>query len=116
MNIEEQFLREKLNPKENPFKVPDGYFDTFADRVMQKIPEDAKVVTMRSNRKSSRGWAYAAACLLLCVCSVVGFYQFESAKSDTATTAMASTTDSFDEAADYVMMDNQDIYACLMND
>lgn len=39
--------REKINDifgKENHFKVPEGYFDNFAEQMMAKIPEQELIL------------------------------------------------------------------------
>lgn len=113
---EENYIIEKAG-KRNPFQVPDGYFDTFASQLMQSLPEQpvckpcAKTV-----RLHSVFYAAASICVLL-VCMAVYLLWPASAQTD-AVQAQApvykeSDNASFDEVADYVMLDNQDIYACL---
>ena len=64
---------------------------------------------------------YAAASVCALFISVVA-YQSHSDKDVTAPTQTVVANnqmlmdDYFDEAADYVMLDNQDIYACLSSD
>ena len=71
--------------KTNPFKTPDGYFDTLASRVMSQIPEEihesastsdskkkAKVVGMIP-RKRNNGWVKWAAGIAACVCGLALF-------------------------------------------
>ena len=38
MTNEEKFIIESLG-KENPFRVPEGYFDHFAEQFMNELPE-----------------------------------------------------------------------------
>ena len=38
---QDDILREKFG-RENHFRVPEGYFDDFADRMMEMIPEAAE--------------------------------------------------------------------------
>ena len=38
MIAEEKYLEDKYGKKQ-PFKVPNGYFDSFADNLMDKLPE-----------------------------------------------------------------------------
>ena len=35
---EEKYIEEKVG-RRNPFTVPEGYFDTFADQLMASLPE-----------------------------------------------------------------------------
>lgn len=79
MNNDDKYLAEKFG-KENHFRVPDGYFDHFSDRLMEKVMEqtaengvvtpyetecsdarqtDVKLVPIRSQRRRWR-WAVAA--------------------------------------------------------
>lgn len=46
---EEKYLEERLT-KHNPFQVPEGYFDSFAEQVMNQLPErqqEARRVLLR---------------------------------------------------------------------
>ncbi len=36
---EEDILRKKLSTKENPFKVPENYFENFTSQMMDQLPE-----------------------------------------------------------------------------
>ena len=62
MDREELFLKQKFG-NERPFRVPEGYFDSFADNLMKELPEreanEAKVVPMR-RRLSWRKFATVA--------------------------------------------------------
>lgn len=114
MNNEELFLKENFNPEKKLFTVPDGYFDNLADRIIQGLPEENTAV----KHSSSKWWMYAAASVVIAVASVTTYMRFNAQQESEAPMQMAAatTTDSFDEAADYVMLDNQDIYACLTYD
>jgi hypothetical protein len=109
---EEKFLNERMS-KQNPFRVPEGYFDDFATQVMAKLPErELKPV---AKHVSLRPWMYAAAALLVAVFSVTIFFtRMDSRQEQPQQTASAMVSDTYmDEAADYAMIDNADIYACL---
>jgi hypothetical protein len=59
-----------------------------------------------------RPWMYAAACLVVIVFSVALY--FSKIAPDTPELPQVAVTESYiDEAADYAMIDNTDIYACL---
>ena len=72
---EEKYIEERVG-KRNPFQVPEGYFDSFADRMMQQLPErPVSVEASPKVRKPAltvrmRPWLYAAACALVLVVSV----------------------------------------------
>jgi hypothetical protein len=38
---EEMYIQEKVG-KQNPFRVPEGYFDNLTAQVMQNLPEQPK--------------------------------------------------------------------------
>jgi hypothetical protein len=125
--MEEKYLIEKVG-KENPFKVPEGYFDTLSSQIMAKVeaegvaPRDIKAgKEKRAKVVWLRPVLYAAASVCALFISVVA-YQSHSDKGTAAPTQTVVANnqmlmdDYFDEAADYVMLDNQDIYAYLSSD
>ena len=123
MNYEEKEMQVRFG-KENPFRVPEGYFDQLADRVMAQLPErdqQAEQVTLSNHRPKSRlvalrPWLYAAACTIAVVVMGVTFLSHDSAEEQPlASTSTTTNTESqyIDDAADYVMLDNAEIYACL---
>ena len=130
---EEDYLNSKMG-KRNPFTVPEGYFEQLTQQVMDKIPQ-AVITEMRPVRKPAkvavmkrlRPWLYAAACICVGVCiAAIAFNN----RSEVATPQHAAQhiaaneqadygyySDTYiDEEADYAMIDNQEIYACLMAD
>ena len=121
MMNEEEYLRTRMGNK-NPFSVPEGYFEQLTAQVMERLPEKkpAKVATM----KHLRPWLYAAACL--CVGVFIAAIAFNRQSEDLqGQQQMANVgqenvnyySDSYiDEAADYAMIDNQEIYSCLLAD
>ncbi|MBQ7419778.1 MAG: hypothetical protein IJV17_03435 [Prevotella sp.] len=111
MMNEENILRERMS-KENPFRVPEGYFDDFANQVMAMLPErEQKPV---AKRVLLRPWMYAAACLLVAVFCVTVYFSRMTADEPVETPQIAAVSETYmDEAADYAMLDNAEIYACL---
>ena len=118
---EERYLRSRVG-KQNPFRVPEGYFDSFAARMTENLPEqDGKAATVVSLRRPRvvRMVLYAAACLCIAVLGSVVYWSklsLQSTESGTAqvvTHTVASTDVYVDAVADYTMMDNSDIYAYL---
>ena len=116
MMNEELLIRSHLDPQKNPFRVPEGYFDNFASELMKQLPEQQPA----AKRIALRPWMYAAACLFGVILTTAVFFSAPNSTDSQQSVAVVSTTaapsDSFDEAADYAMLDNQDIYACLMGD
>ena len=120
MMNEEEYLSTRMG-KRNPFTVPEGYFEQLTAQVMDQLPEKkpAKVAVM----KRIRPWLYAAACV--CVGVFIAAIAFNRQTEDLqGQQQMANIgqenvyySDSYiDEAADYAMIDNQEIYSCLLAD
>lgn len=110
---EEKYIQEKVGSR-NPFVVPEGYFETFADQLMASLPERQP----RANRVWLRPLRYAAAVVCLFVMGAMAWFAFSPDKQQSlqAKAVNVSTDVAFDEAADYVMLDNSDIYACLSDE
>lgn len=51
--------------KDNGFKVPDGYFDSFEERVLARIREEKNEKKMWASK--SRAWWPVAACLVMAI-------------------------------------------------
>ena len=67
------------------FTMPDGYFDTFSDKVLAKLPkQETKVVSIFSSRKT---WYFAAAAVLVLMLSIPIFnnYSMQAEEIDSAT-------------------------------
>jgi hypothetical protein len=115
MTNEELYIIQKMGRK-NPFKVPEGYFDSFADQLMQQLPEEAP--RRRALLVRIRPLLYAAAaCVLLAVICVSIYNTSFGEQPVVAQVAENESNETYiDEAADYAMVDNYEIYACLMNE
>lgn len=116
---EEKYLVDRFGKKQ-PFSVPEGYFDQFASQFMENLPEreeEAVVVRLDSHSRWStiRRWSVAA-CLAVALAGVgMWAFQGESSKAtgaaDASQFAASNYNTAIDQAADYAMMDNGDIYA-----
>lgn len=118
--IKDELFIEKTCGKKLPFTVPDNYFAGLHDRIMDAVNAD-KVVVMKANvgRRRTLIAAIAAgvAVLLLCAGIVLsevfvqngGGYASTSVKTDAVDTGNSS----FDQMADYMMLDNDDVYSYL---
>ena len=125
--MKEEMIIEKVS-KQNPFRVPEGYFDTLTSQIMAKVDESAStvVVPLKENKKKKsakvvwlRPILYAAASVCALFISVVAYQSHSDSPTAAPVAAVAepqSMDYSFDEAADYLMIDNQDIYACLSSE
>ena len=116
---EEMYIQEKVG-KRNPFRVPEGYFDNLTAQVMQNLPEQPK---RRAKSIFMRPVFYAAAsvCALLVAGAAWMWHPSEEVSSAVPVQAKAVSQPQqqenadgyFDEAADYMMLDNHEIYAYL---
>ena len=128
--MNEDVLIESKMGKRNPFKVPEGYFDQLTEQVMQMIPEEntqtAQVQVMNPAKnailRSLRPLFYAAACSCIAVFGVATYLHLNKEVNDTQQlqsniVTVHSYSDSYiEEATDYAMLDNDDIYASLLAD
>lgn len=67
------------------FITPDGYFDTFTDKVLAKLPkQEPKVISIFSSRKT---WYFAVAAVLILMLSIPIFnsYSMQPNEIDSAT-------------------------------
>ncbi|MBR5689943.1 MAG: hypothetical protein IKX17_05810 [Prevotella sp.] len=120
---EENFIQEKFGKKQ-PFRVPEGYFEHFAENVMAQLPDDgAKVIEIRPRMR----WRVAvgvavAACFCAVLFSVGKLWKDSSDESLSGAASVMqaqnfANDDEFDDMVDYAMMDVSDIYyACAMDD
>ena len=94
--------------------VPEGYFDTFADQLMVSLPERQP----RTKRVWLRPLRYAAAVVCVFAMGALSWFALspESHQPIQAEAVQLSSDADFEAAADYVMLDNYDIYACLSDE
>lgn len=79
------------------FRVPDGYFDGFTERMMARLPQP---------RRRTPIWRYAAAAAL-CVALGASVYLYQGHKRQA--TAELYADDYVREALDYAMLSNSEI-------
>lgn len=119
---EEKYIRERFG-KENHFRVPEGYFDGFADRMRDRIQDDSSVsVKPRIFMMRSLRPLLSAACVCMAIMGGIVYFT-KTGLSDNvrlADDAVAHTGSGMytaeDAVIDYAMMDNTDIYACLISE
>ena len=122
MIAEEKYLEDKYGKKQ-PFKVPNGYFDSFAENLMDKLPEQQPVMTphismWRKWRKLRLTVAVAASVCAVMFSVMTIMHNTKPTHSPLASnhTTKTVTNDSYntlDVAADYTMLDNDDIYVLV---
>lgn len=129
---DELYLKQRVGNR-NPFRVPEGYFEQLTEQVMQQLPVREQPIgqpfvhtsVSKAKKVQMRPWLYAAACSVLALALGVSYYFMQSQTASTDAAPMAAVvpavsvtneaTDNtyFDDAADYVMLDNTEIYAYL---
>ncbi|HCQ12960.1 hypothetical protein [Flavobacterium sp.] len=66
------------------FQIPENYFDTLSEKVMNQLPkEEPKVVSLWDRNKR---WIYSAAAILVLSLTIPLANQFQSASTEVATT------------------------------
>lgn len=127
MKKEEKILIDKFG-KANHFSVPEGYFESFTNQMMDLLPEsEARVIEMRPatwwNRLPIKKVAAAIGAVLVIGAGSlwVGNHTHTDKVNTAVTGSMHHTTSvseygTFDQMADYTMMDNQTIYASLVGE
>lgn len=115
-NTDEKTLREMTSSAngKNPFRVPEGYFDTLPQKVMERIKEEGQAGQPKRRRKSRFFIRLTAAAVLTGFFSLAGLMMYEQSHpltpyQETASIASASEMEYGDELLDYAMLDNSDI-------
>lgn len=128
MNNDLKDILDNRELKEFPFKVPENYFDTLTERIMANIPEESSTSSMK--RGSTRilslrpmRWAASIACIVAISATSILYVTRSNSGSMAMNSADSivmpgqnSNDDIMTEAADYTMLDNQDIYMLLAED
>ena len=122
MNNDLNDILDRKQLEQNPFKVPEGYFDTLNTRIMDKVAKqasaqkDEKPVKVKKVHMHVLRWAAACACVLVIGVSAVLFTFKDTDTLEAPATAQQSSftsDDAFNQAADYTMLDNHDMYQML---
>ena len=134
---QEKYLKERLGST-RPFSVPEGYFDNLSARIMDNIAaqtkEDATDTVVKMEVKSGstnykrlrlfRPLIAAASMVGIIICASIAFQRTASSQEiqpkDSDETlnkgpqsASIQKKSSFDESADYMMLDDDDLYAYM---
>ena len=92
---------------DNHFSVPEGYFDTIAQRVMDRIPaNEVRMIPAVEKKKSTPRrllWARIG----------VAHDHVQPSPVAAVSTASYTSDENLDAMADYIMVDDQDLYAYL---
>ena len=114
---EEDFLIQTIG-RNRHFSVPEGYFEQFGAQMMEQlVPAKAEVRSIRGNGLW-RNVIYAAACLAAVVVmagSYIHKYEEEAGMKPYAAQVAKTMSggDEIEQAADYMMLDESDLYAYM---
>ena len=125
MTREENILKERFG-KQNPFKVPDGYFDRLTEKIMENLPEqEVRVIDIRSRQTLWQKMPLRKIAAAVAVAAQLGGGMFWALQHEGDCRMVAhakkheqktvsSDDAAFNEMADYAMIDNEAIYASLI--
>lgn len=125
MTREENILKERFG-KENPFKVPERYFDHLTERIMENLPEqEIRVIDIRSRQTLWQKLPLRKIAAAVAVVALLGGGSFWALQHEGDSKmvahakqheqkAVSSEDAAFNEMADYAMIDNETIYASLI--
>lgn len=110
-NMRENVLDNKRLRK-NPFKTPDGYFQNVNRRLMEALPDNAVAapVKRKSAVLSLRPVLAMAASVCIAVFGAVVYTHYYNVDKGGDSVSVQASHNSADDASDYVLMDNSDIY------
>ncbi|MGL5272430.1 MAG: hypothetical protein ACRC8J_02950 [Phocaeicola sp.] len=114
---EENDIRRKCGT-DNPFTVPEGYFENFAKNMMDKLPEKEIVEEPETTFwQRSKPWLYMAAMFVGMMFSIRLFVgdpnKEQPLLGDVTTTAVELSEEEMDEMMDYSMIDDYTVYRYL---
>ena len=128
----EELLKQKFG-QENPFKVPEGYFDNFASKFMEQLPEEepkavevempvAKRTWIRPMRRFAIAASFAAVLFSAATYyASTGVNKDQDSQTEMASVALKNTETKsvqsdymMDEMVDFAMIDNAEIYSYLI--
>lgn len=113
MNEEKDLL--KRYGRKTPFRVPDGYFENFADRLMQQLPEKESIEepTVRLWDRV-KPWLYMAAMFVGLMFSIRTLIGTDPAAEPAASETIAGIpVDDIEPIMDYTLMDDYTLYQYL---
>ena len=122
MNNDFNDIFDKKQLEQNPFRVPEGYFDSLNKRIMDNVAKQASAEKSEKPAKAKNvhmhvlRWAAACACVLIVGASAL-IFTFKDTDTpkvpETAQQTITTSEDAFNQAADYTMLDNHDMYQML---
>ena len=122
MNNDFNDIFDKKQLEQNPFRVPEGYLDSLNKRIMDNVAKQTSTQKSEKPAKVTKvhmhvlRWAAACACVLIVGASAL-IFTFKDTDTpkvpETAQQTITTSEDAFNQAADYTMLDNYDMYQML---
>ncbi len=105
---------ENNTPPANPFRVPEGYFEQLKKDVMARVTDSPKVVEMTPRHRLLRPLIGVAASVCVAVFGVsIYLHNAGAGASPAEEPSQSELLFASDDASDYIMLDNEDIYRYL---
>lgn len=104
---EEDFIREQAG-KENPFKVPEGYFESLTKQVMNQLPDipQAAPVTEPTSWQKIKPWLYMAAMFIAILLPVRLMMEHTDALSKKTAAQTEQNENYAEEYIEYAILDH----------
>lgn len=120
---EEILLKQKFG-NNRPFKVPEGYFDSFEKKMMQSVfeTEVTKKTSVKRTFMRPLRWAACLTAVLIISGGVIYFNRTATKSNLNQVSHMSENIASsnsdyiLDEISDYAMLDNDDFYSYITNE
>lgn len=132
MNEEYEIKKRLGNGNQNPFRVPENYFENFTARIMSQLPTDESetssdehsdscIVVEMDNHKQRNKWVtWCSAIAAVAIGVVCGLYisdTQQNTNTPTHTSSYLTSQNTFEEdyyeIEEYAMIDQGDVYAYL---
>lgn len=104
---EEDFIREQAG-KENPFKVPEGYFESLTKQVMNQLPDipQAAPVSEPTSWQKIKPWIYMAAMFIAILLPVRLMMEHTDALSQKTAAQTEQNENYAEEYIEYAILDH----------
>lgn len=115
MNME---IRENNKINRKPFDVPERYFDTLHDKIMQRLPQsniEAKQCKRIKLLNSASKWSYAAAMVLIFLVGGTLYYNDIENANERYAANDEYNTEYIEELLDNYPIDKYTLYSYLIN-
>lgn len=110
MMTKEETRIHELGGQQNPFRVPEGYFENFNERLLARLPQQQP---RRVVRLMSRVWRYAAAIVVVLGVGSALYLNHKTTAPSYAYYDETAQEEYYNQVLDYAMVDEMEIAAYL---